>query len=92
MKIDAEMMSFESLRHENDEQHEDFSDHVEPPVDMETPIEVPSKIQFPDPDKPEPLTNRLLWLVLQNPMLLTEPVSVPERSRLVKYSSSCSSL
>ena len=83
LKIDAETMSFESLRHDEDEQHEDFSDHVEPPIEMETPIEVPPKIQFPDPDKPEPLTNRLLWLVLQNPMLLTEPVSIPERSRLV---------
>ena len=82
-KIDAEMMSFESLRHNEDEQHEDFSDHVEPPMEMETPIEVPPEIQFPDPDKPEPLANRLLWLVLQNPMLLTEPISIPERSRLV---------
>ncbi|MEE2820662.1 MAG: DNA primase [Pseudomonadota bacterium] len=83
LKIDAETISFESLRYDEDEQHEDFSDHVEPPVEMETPIEVPPKIQFPDPDKPEPLANRLLWLVLQNPMLLTEPVPIPERSRLV---------
>ena len=45
LKIDAETMSFESLRHDDDEQHEDFSDHVEPPVDMETPIEVPPKIE-----------------------------------------------
>ena len=82
-KIDAEMMSFESLRHNEDEQHEDFADHLELPMEMDTPIEVLPKIQFPDPDKPEPLANRLLWLVLQNPMLLTEPVPIPERSRLV---------
>jgi len=82
-KIDAEMMSFESLRHNEDEQHEDFADHLEPPMEMDTPIEVLPKIQFPDPEKPEPLANRLLWLVLQNPMLLTEPVPIPERSRLV---------
>ena len=82
-KIDAEMMSFESLRHNEDEQHEDFADHLEPPMEMETPIEVLPKIQFPDPNKPEPLANRLLWLVLQNPMLLTKPVPIPERSRLV---------
>lgn len=82
-KIDAEMMSFESLRHNEDEQHEDFADHLEPPMEMDTPIEVLPKIQFPDPNKPEPLANRLLWLVLQNPMLLTEPVPIPERSRLV---------
>jgi DNA primase len=82
-KIDAEMMSFESLRHNEDEQHEDFADHLEPPMEMDTSIEVLPKIQFPDPDKPEPLANRLLWLVLQNPMLLTEPVPIPERSRLV---------
>ncbi len=83
MKIDAEMMSFESLRHSEDGQHEDFSDHVEAPIVMETSTEVASKIQFPDPDKPEPLANRLLWLVLQNPMLLTEPIPIPERSRLL---------
>ena len=82
-KIDAEMMSFESLRHNEDEQHEDFADHLEPPMEMDTSIEVLPKIEFPDPDKPEPLANRLLWLVLQNPMLLTEPISIPERSRLV---------
>ncbi len=82
-KIDAEMMSFESLRHNEDEQHEDFADHLEPPMEMDTPIEVLPKIQFPDPNKPEPLANRLLWLVLQNPMLLTKPVPIPERSRLV---------
>ncbi len=82
-KIDAEMMSFESLRHNEDEQHEDFADNLEPPMEMDTPIEVLPKIQFPDRDKPEPLANRLLWLVLQNPMLLTEPVPIPERSRLV---------
>ncbi len=82
-KIDAEMMSFESLRHNEEEQHEDFADHLEPPMEMDTPIEVLPKIQFPDPDKPEPLANRLLWLVLQNPRLLTEPVPIPERSRLV---------
>ncbi len=82
-KIDAEMMSFESSRHNEDEQHEDFADHLEPPMEMDTPIEVLPKIQFPDPDKPEPLANRLLWLVLQNPLLLTEPIPIPERSRLV---------
>ena len=58
-KIDAEMMSFESLRHNEDEQHEDFADHLEPPMEMDTSIEVLPKIQFPDPDKPEPLANRL---------------------------------
>ena len=81
--IDAEMVSFELSRRDEDEQHKDFSDYVEPPIEMETPLEVAPKIQFPDPDKPEPLANRLLWLVLQNPMLLTEPVPIPERSRLV---------
>ena len=82
-KIGAEMMSFESVRHNEDEQHENSADHLEPPMEIDTPIEVLPKIQFPDPDKPEPLANRLLWLVLQNPMLLTEPVPIPERSRLV---------
>jgi len=71
------------LRHNEDKQHEDFADHLEPPMEMDTPSEVLPKIQFPDPDKPEPLANRLLWLVLQNPMLLTESVPIPERSRLV---------
>ena len=83
MKIDTEMMSFESLKNGEAEQNEDFSDHVEAPMEMQTPLEVVPKIQFPDPDKLEPLANRLLWLVLQNPTLLTEPVPIPQRSRLI---------
>ena len=82
-KIDNEMESFESLRPDEDDQFSDFSENVEPPSEIEDVIETPPKLQFPDPDKPEPLANRLLWLVLQNPGLLKEPFSVPERSRLI---------
>ena len=77
------MASFESLRPGEDEHFSDFSENVEPPKEIEDVIEAPPKLQFPDPDKPEPLANRLLWLVLQNPTLLTEPFSIPERSRLI---------
>jgi DNA primase len=82
-EIVNEMESFESLRPNEEDQLSDFSEDVEPPIEIEDEIEVPQKLQFPDPDKPEPLANRLLWLMLQNPALLREPFSIPERSRLV---------
>ena len=65
-KIDAEMMSFESLRHNEDEQHEDFADHLEPPMEMDTPIEVLPKIQFPDP-KPQNQYRHWIDLVFRFP-------------------------
>ena len=82
-EIDTSMASFESLRPVGDDQFTDFSENVEPPTEIEDIPEVPSDLQFPNPDKPEPLTNRLLWLLLQNPKLLTDTFTIPERSRLV---------
>ena len=40
-------------------------------------------IEFPDPSKPEPLSNRLLWLLIQKPELYSETIEISERSRLV---------
>ena len=82
-EIDTSMASFVSLRPVGDDQFTDFSENVEPPTEIEDIPEVPSDLQFPNPDKPEPLTNRLLWLLLQNPKLLTDTFTIPERSRLV---------
>ena len=82
-EIDTSMASFESLRPVGDDQFTDFSENVEPPTEIEDIPEVPSDLQFPNPDKPEPLTNRLLWLLLQNPKLLTDTFTIPERSRLI---------
>ena len=82
-EIDTGMASFESLRPVGDDQFTDFSENVEPPTEIEDIPEVPSDLQFPNPDKPEPLANRLLWLLLQNPKLLTDTFTIPERSRLI---------
>ena len=82
-EIDTSMASFVSLRPVGDDQFTDFSENVEPPTEIEDIPEVPSDLQFPNPDKPEPLTNRLLWLLLQNPKLLTDTFTIPERSRLI---------
>ena len=81
---DPEIASFETLRpEEQDETDTDFSDIPEPLLDIEEVIEPAATLEFPDPNKPEPLANRLLWLLLQNPTLLNEPFQVPERSRLI---------
>ena len=82
-EIDTGMASFESLRPVGDDQFTDFSENVEPPLEIEDIPEAPSDLQFPNPDKPEPLANRLLWLLLQNPKLMTDPFTIPERSRLI---------
>ena len=82
-EIDTGMTSFESLRPVGDDQFTDFSENVEPPLEIEDIPEAPSDLQFPNPDKPEPLANRLLWLLLQNPKLLTDTFTIPERSRLI---------
>ena len=82
-EIDTGIASFESLRPVGDDQFTDFSENVEPPLEIEDIPEAPSDLQFPNPDKPEPLANRLLWLLLQNPKLLTDTFSIPERSRLI---------
>ena len=42
----------------------------------------PQKLLMPNPEKPEPLANRLLWLILQDPKLLEKFVMIPETSRL----------
>ena len=42
----------------------------------------PQKLLMPNPEKPEPLANRLLWLLLQDPKLLEKVVMIPETSRL----------
>ena len=81
-EIDTGMASFESLRPVGDDQFTDFSENVEPPLEIEDIPEAPSDLQFPNPDKPEPLANRLLWLLLQNPKLMIDPFTIPERSRL----------
>ncbi len=83
---DAELESFESMRgDDNTETIEasDFSDITEPPPDLEPIPEESAKLYFPDPDKPEPLANRLLWLVLQNPSLLQTAFPISDRSRLI---------
>ena len=81
-EIDTGMASFESLRPVGDDQFTDFAENVEPSLKIEDIPEAPSDLQFPNPDKPEPLANRLLWLLLQNPKLMTNPFTIPERSRL----------
>ena len=82
-EIDTGMTRYESLRPVGDDQFIDFSENVEPPLKIEDIPEAPSDLQFPNPDKPEPLANRLLWLLLQNPKLLTDTFTIPERSRLI---------
>ena len=82
-EIDTGMTRYESLRPVGDDQFIDFSENVEPPLKIEDIPEAPSDLQFPNPDKPEPLANRLLWLLLQNPKLMTDPFTIPERSRLI---------
>ena len=81
-EIDTGMTRYESLRPVGDDQFIDFSENVEPPLKIEDIPEAPSDLQFPNPDKPEPLANRLLWLLLQNPKLMIDPFTIPERSRL----------
>jgi DNA primase len=52
----------------------------EPPVE-----EVPEAAQpviFPDANRPDPLCNRIIWLILQDPAALTDIPDVPDRSRL----------
>lgn len=39
-------------------------------------------IILPDPERPEPLCNRILWLLLQNPVPQEELLIVPEGSRI----------
>lgn len=82
-EVDTDMARYDSLRPVRDDQFIDFSENVEPPLKIEDIPEAPSGLQFPNPDKPEPLANRLLWLLLQNPKLMTDPFTIPERSRLI---------
>lgn len=82
-EVDTGMARYDSLRPVRDDQFIDFSENVEPPLKIEDIPEAPSGLQFPNPDKPEPLANRLLWLLLQNPKLMTDPFTIPERSRLI---------
>ncbi len=82
-EVDTGMARYDSLRPVRDDQFIDFSENVEPPLKIVDIPEAPSGLQFPNPDKPEPLANRLLWLLLQNPKLMTDPFTIPERSRLI---------
>ena len=82
-EVDTDMARYDSLRPVRDDQFIDFSENVEPPLKIEDIPEAPSGLQFPNPDKPEPLANRLLWLLLQNPKLMTDPFTIPESSRLI---------
>ena len=64
-----------------DSQHEDESrsSQIIPVFEEEN---LPQKLFMPNPEKPEPLANRLLWLLLQDPELLKKVVMIPETSRL----------
>jgi hypothetical protein len=80
----TDIASFETHRpDEYVESNTDFSDIPELLKDVEDVTEPVTTLEFPDPNKPEPLANRLLWLLLQNPTLLNEPLQVPKRSRLI---------
>ena len=84
-EIDTGIASYESLRPVGDDQFIDFSENVEPPLEIEDIPEAPSDLQFPNPDKPEPLANRLLWLLLQNPKLLTDTFHHPRTQSIDQY-------
>ena len=70
------------IAHKNQdlEHEEEFGSSQIPPDFKEKTL--PQKLLMPNPEKPEPLANRLLWLLLQDPKLLEKVVMIPETSRL----------
>ena len=74
---DAELASYQDLA----EAEEAFE--PEPPS-LEPVPEAPSvqPLVMPSPDKPDPLINRLLWLILQDPQQAISWPLVPDASRL----------
>ena len=80
---DPEIASLDQLR-----EVAETSDAWSPPPDMaeEPPVEVTTEAEqpviFPDPNRPDPLCSRIIWLILQNPTTLTDIPDVPDGSRL----------
>ena len=74
---------FKSLGSDIKPDYQELRDHVDAPINFEESNPDSPSIEFPDPSKPEPLSNRLLWLLLQKPDLYSETIEISERSRLV---------
>ncbi|MEG3593245.1 MAG: DNA primase [Pseudomonadota bacterium] len=79
---ESKLAKFKSLGSDTKPDDQEFRDHVNAPINFEEPQPDSASVEFPDPSKPEPLSNRLLWLLLQKPDLYSETIEIPERSQL----------
>jgi hypothetical protein len=57
----------------------DWSDDATNAASKEAPL------VMPDPKNPEPLINRLLWLILQNPCRIDNVPTLPSSSQLINF-------
>lgn len=75
--------SFEFVKSDKEPDDQKFGDNEDAQINFEELKPDRPSIEFPDPSKPEPLSNRLLWLLIQKPELYSETIEISERSRLV---------
>ena len=75
--------SSKSVRSDIEFDDQEFRENLKTPINIEEPEPTSPSLEFPDPTKPEPLSNRLLWLLLQKPSLSSTTVEISEHSRLV---------
>ena len=75
---ESKLAKFKSLGSDTKPDDQEFRDHVNAPINFEEPQPDSASVEFPDPSKPEPLSNRLLWLLLQKPDLYSETIEIPE--------------
>ena len=74
---------FESVSFDSEPKDLEFRENADAPINSEELQTDSPSIEFPDPSKPEPLSSRLLWLLLQKPDLCSETLEISTRSRLV---------
>jgi len=74
---------FESVSFDSEPKDQEFRENADAPINFEELQTDSPAIEFPDPSKPEPLSNRLLWLLLQKPDLCSETLEISKRSRLI---------
>ncbi|HBX25951.1 MAG TPA: DNA primase [Gammaproteobacteria bacterium] len=79
----SKLTRFKVVRSDTEFDDQEFRDNADASIEFEEPRPNSQPIEFPDPSKPEPLSNRLLWLLLQKPDLCSEPIEISKRSRLV---------
>lgn len=82
--VDPELHSYADLHAEHMATEDTDSFPAMDALPPEEPVDAsPKALVMPDPERPEPLINRILWMILQMPDQVPELPAIPAQSQLV---------